>query len=213
MQSWKVEYGTLWAVEPQSNLPPFYPARIETKFSEIGPTDVAALAVAMNLPSLDLIEQRLQNKRRCFSLKIDDQIVCYGWVTHGPENVGELERRFYLLDEEAYIWHCGTVPVWREQRCYSALLSHLICQLHDEGVPRIWIGASRLNQPSIQGFVNAGFQPVLDVTYRRFFRLTFLWLHQAMTETRPLIAAAYRIILNHHERRLGRLAIGYIRMS
>ncbi|MCL4870072.1 MAG: hypothetical protein KJ063_13995 [Anaerolineae bacterium] len=213
MGIWTVEYGTLWAVEPQHNRPPLYPAKVATIFCEVGLADVADLAVAMNLPNPDLIEQRLQNNRRCFILKSAGQIVCYGWVTHGVEDVGELERQFYLLDEEAYIWHCGTVPAWREQHCYSSLLSHLIYQLHDEGVPRIWIGASRLNQPSVQGFVNAGFQPVVEVTYRRFFGLTLLWIHQKMTETRPLVAAAYRIILNPHERRLGRLAIGYKRIT
>lgn len=211
MQPWAVEYGTLWALETNKGLPPLCPARIEVEFNEVGSADVADLAIAMNLPDPQPIQQRLQDKRRCFKLKAAGQIVAYGWVTHGVENVGELERQFYLHDDEAYIWDCATGPAWRGQRCYSALLSQIVYRLHAEGVPRIWIGASRQNQPSIQGFVNAGFQRVIDLTYRRFYRLTLLHFQETPTALPSLVSAAYRILLNKHERRLGPLAIGYKR--
>jgi hypothetical protein len=90
-------------------------------------------------------------------------------------------------------------------------LSQIIYRLHDEGVARIWIGATRQNQPSIRAFTNAGFKWVVDVTYRRFYRLTLLWIHQAPSPGRPLSSAAYRLLLNDHERRFGQLAIGYKR--
>jgi len=211
MQPWAVEYGTLWALETRDGLPPVYPAEVEVAFEEVGLAHVADLAMAMNLPSPEPIQQRLQSKRRCFSLKIDGQIASYGWVTHGVECVGELERQFHLHDDEAYIWDCGTVPAWRGQHCYSALLSQLIYRLHHEGIPRIWIGASRQNQPSIQGIANAGFQRVIDLTYRRFTFLTFIRFQEAPTALPSLVSAAYRILLNDHERRLGPLAVGYNR--
>jgi GNAT superfamily N-acetyltransferase len=209
MQPWAVEYGTLWAFETQAGLPPVCPAEVEVTFEEMGFAHVADLAVAMNLPAPEPIQQRLHNNRRCFSLKKDDQIVSYGWVTRGAECVGELEREFHLHDDEAYIWDCGTVPAWRGQRCYSALLSHLIYRLHHEGIPRIWIGASRQNQPSIQGIANAGFQRVIDLTYRRFTFLTFIRFQEAPTALPSLVSAAYRILLDDHERRVGPLAIGF----
>jgi ribosomal protein S18 acetylase RimI-like enzyme len=211
MPLWAVEYGTLWAWETGNGLPPFCPARLEVEFQEIGIADLADLAAAMNLPTPAPIQQRLQGNRRCFSLKAAGQIITYGWVTFGVERVGELERQFHLHDDEAYIWDCGTVPAWRGQRGYSALLSQIIYRLHAEGIPRIWIGASRQNQPSIQGFANAGFQPVIDLAYRRFFRLTLLWFRVAPNAVPALVSAAYRILLNEHERRLGQLAIGYKR--
>src|SRR5262249_40519940 len=139
------------------------------------------------------------------------QIVTYGWVTQGVECVGELERQFHLHDDEAYIWDCGTVPAWRGQGCYSALLSCIIHRLQREGAVRIWIGASRQNQPSIRGFASAGFNPVVDLTYRRLYRLTLMWIHPAPSNRRPLVSAAYRILLNAHERRLGQLIVGYKR--
>src|SRR5215217_5722394 len=204
-----VENGTLWAVEPGAGLPPICSARVEVQFEELDLADIDDLAAAMELPSTEPILQRLRSNRRCFGLKVAGQIASYGWVTRGAECVGELERRFRLRDDETYIWDCGTVPAWRGQRCYSALLSQLIHGLHREGTPRIWIGASRQNQPSIRAFASAGFQPVVDVTYRRFYHLTLLWIRHAPSAGRPLISAAYRILLNDHERRFGPLFIGY----
>lgn len=210
MRPWTTEYGTLWALEPGSGLPPHCQARIEIAFAEVGGDEIDELAMAMGLPTPEPIQQRLRGRRRCFYLRAGGRIASYGWVTHGIECVGELEREFHLHDDEAYIWDCRTLPAWRRQRLYSALLSHLVYRLHDEGIPRIWIGASRQNQPSIRGFANAGFKPVVDVTYRRFYRLTLLWLRPAVSAPQPLIAAACRILINERERRVGRLAVGFV---
>ena len=211
MQLWTIEHGTLWAADLGARLPPPYSARAAVEFIELGIPDAAELAAAMDLPSPEPILQRLQSGRRCFSLQAGGQIAAYGWVTRGAECVGELEREFHLHDGEAYIWDCGTVPAWRRQGCYSALLSHSIHQLRGEGIQRIWIGASRLNQPSVQGIASAGFRPVVDITYCRCYRLTLMWIYQARSAQNPLLAAAYRILLADHERRFGQLAIGYKR--
>jgi GNAT superfamily N-acetyltransferase len=211
MKPWTTEYGTLWALETGSNLPSPCAPQVDVIFDEATLAAVAPLTQAMGRDNPDMIWQRLQNGRRCFVWHTaEQQIVSYGWVTQGKESVGELERQFNLCNDEAYIWDCGTVPDWRGRHLYSALLSRMIYRLHEESVSRLWIGASRLNQPSIQGFANAGFQHVVDVTYRRFWRLTLLWIHQAQSEKRPLTRAAYRILINDYERRYGRLAIGFL---
>ncbi|MEW5958340.1 MAG: GNAT family N-acetyltransferase [Chloroflexota bacterium] len=209
MQQWVVEHGTLWALETGDGLPPACSARVETVFKELEAGELDDLTAAMSLPSSELIHRRLEGNRRCFILKIDGRLATYGWVTHGVETVGELEREFHFRDDETYIWDCVTLPAYQRQRCYSALLSHIIYRLHHEGVPRIWIGASVPNDPSVRGFANAGFQPVIDLTYRRFYRLTILWFQQAPAAFPHLVSAAYRILVNNHEQRLGRLAIGY----
>lgn len=207
---WAVERGTLWAIEPAAGLPPPCEARLPAIFKEVQGDETDALAAAMQRPDASkMVQERLAGNRRCFVLKHDNQIVTYGWVTRGPEGVGELERRFNLLPTEAYIWDCVTLPQWRGQRLYSALLSELIYRLHNEGAPRIWIGASRENEPSVRGFVNAGFKPVLDLVYRRFLLLTVMWLDLARPPRNGLVQAAYRLLVNKHERRLGRLVIGF----
>jgi GNAT superfamily N-acetyltransferase len=217
MQPWTVEYGTLWAWERENGRPPLAPVQVEFAFEEIDTAgiddrnDLDELAAAMHLPTPEVIRQRLASNRRCFVLKVNDQIITYGWVTHGVEAVGELERQFHLHEDEAYVWDCGTVPAWRRQGCYSALLSHMIDRLYEEGVSRIWIGASRLNRPSVRGIANAGFQHVVDVNYRRFYRLTILRIQASPTALPAHISAAYRILINDHEQVFGRLAIGYKR--
>src|SRR5215212_703153 len=122
MPLWIVEQGTLWAAEPGAHLPPLCHALAQAEFKELGVADAGALAVAMGLATPDLILKRLREQRRCFCLSAGGQIAAYGWVTLGAERVGELEREFHLHDDEAYIWHCGTLPAWRGQRFYSALL-------------------------------------------------------------------------------------------
>ena len=213
MQPWTTEYGTLWALETGNGLPALCRARIEATFEDVEDKDIDDLAAAIDLSSLEPIRRRMQGRRRCFCLRVAGEIAAYGWVTRGVECVGELERQFNLHDDEAYIWDCVTLPAWRRQRLYSALLSHMVYRLHSEGIPRIWIGASRQNRPSIRGFANAGFESVVDVTYHRLFRLTLLWIREAASAPRPLVLAAYRILLNEHERRLGQLAIGIRSLS
>lgn len=216
MRPWTVEYGTLWAWEREIGRPPSVPVKLNGVFQELTRADVGnvgnvgEVAAAMNLPDPAVVEQRLASGRRCFTLKADGRIITYGWVTHGPESVGELERQFHLYPDEAYVWDCATVPTWRKRGGYSTLLRCIIEQLQEERVPRIWIGASRLNQPSVRGIANAGFTHVIDVTYRRFYRLTLLRLHHSPSAPPSLTSAAYRILINDHERLVGRLAIGYL---
>lgn len=209
--SWTIEHGSLWALAVGERLPPLRQARVAAEFVEIRGDRLDALAAAMGVPSTALIRQRMQSGRRCFGLEVAGQIAAYGWVTRGPEHVGELEREFRLRDAEAYIWDCATLPAWRGRRCYTALLSQLIRQLRREGVRCIWIGASRQNRDSIMGFVNAGFDLAVDLTYVRIYRMTAMWIYPPIAPRRPIIAAAYRILLGARERRLGRLILGYQR--
>ena len=103
------------------------------------------------------------------------------------------ERQFHLQPDEAYIWDCATLPAWRGRRLYSALVSRMAQQLAGEGFNQIWIGASLQNQPSIRGIANAGFAHVLDLSYRRLWRLSAIWMRRA-SAARPLMADAYRLL-------------------
>lgn len=209
MRPWTLEHGSLWAIDAKDRLPPPCLARVQAEFAEVRGNELGELASAMNLLSPDLIQRRLQSNRRCFSMRTAGQIAAYGWVTRGAECVGELERQFQLYADEAYIWDCGTVPTWRDQHFYSALLSQLIRELFREGARRIWIGASLHNYASTRGIANAGFNPVVSLTYCRVYRLTLLRIYPAAEARDSLVAAAYRILLNAHERRFGPLVLGY----
>ena len=56
-----------------------------------------------------------------------------------------------------------------------------------------------------------GANRLLARAVRRLYRLTLMWIRPAPATSHPLVSAAYRILLDEHERRLGRLAIGYNR--
>jgi GNAT superfamily N-acetyltransferase len=221
MGVWAVEEGTFWAVDTGSEgsgLPPTIDPSSAlagmVMFEEIqsggegaGGT-IDALAAALDSDQAQDARQRLADGRRCFVAKVNGQIAAYGWVTQGTEYVGELERHFDLRGDEAYIWDCVTLPAWRGKHLYSALLNRIVYRLHEEGVYRVWIGASRQNQPSIRGIVNAGFQSIADVIYRRFLRITTMWVIDAPNPPRHLQQGAYRILRARHEHRFGRLFIG-----
>ena len=206
-----VEFGTFWLSEAARGLPPASSSRTQTVFGEVSPDDWPALQSAMDLPDSEPIRSRFQTGRRCFSLRVADQIVAYGWATRGLESVGELEREFSLTDDEVYIWDCGTVPTWRGQRCYTALLSQMLHQFHHEGIPRVWIGASSQNKPSIQGIARAGFQHVMNVAYYRWWVVTLLRFMEAPAAPRAQLDMAYRVLTSRHERRWGRVALGLYR--
>jgi ribosomal protein S18 acetylase RimI-like enzyme len=202
------EDGTLWALEPRLGLPPVCEARAPVAFAELAAAEADELAAALSMPDPAPLRQRLESARRCFVMRAAGQIAAYGWATRGAECVGELERRFNLGADEAYIWDCATLPAWRGQRLYSALVSQIARRLAGEDLARIWIGASLQNRPSIRGIANAGFAHVLDLSYHRLHRLSAMWIRRAGDARRPLLAAAYRILLQPHERRIGPLVLG-----
>jgi GNAT superfamily N-acetyltransferase len=156
------------------------------------------------------IRQRFETGRRCFGFEIDGRIVSFGWVTPGPERTGELERTLAVPPGEAYVWDCGTVPDHRRSGFYSALLNKILIELQDEGVPRVWIGASRLNAPSVRGIAKAGFRHVIDLTYRRFGRLTWITTREAPDAPGESVRLACRILLKPGELVIGPLAFGWL---
>jgi ribosomal protein S18 acetylase RimI-like enzyme len=167
---WAFERGTMWVLDftarGGTSITPVAPA-VAATFGEVHRGDAAALAAAMGLSGADPVVARLEGGRRCFGAWVAGQLVAYGWVSSGEEEIGELERTFRLPPGEHYIWDCATVPALRGKRLYSALLGHIAAALRDEGARRVWIGASLRNQPSVRGFAAAGFLPVITLTYLR----------------------------------------------
>lgn len=203
-----VERGTLWVREHSSGPPNELQPRVDASFGELGQADLEELAAAMRLPT-EPVRSRIEAGRRCFCLCVDGAIAAYGWVTQGKETVGELERQFLFQQDEAYIWDCATLTEWRRQRFYTALLNQITRQLLGEGVRRVWIGASRLNQPSVRAFATAGFGRVLDLTYRRFYRFSLMRISPSGKPLHPLFGEAQDILINSHEARLGPLVVGF----
>lgn len=172
---WTRERGILWAVELTAP-PPRVEPRVKASIREVGLAQVDALA-AVSGDDPEALRSRLAAGRRGFAVHVQteagsrQEIAAYGWVSLGSEYIGEQERTIRLAPGEAYIWDCATLPAFRGNLFYSALLSQMLVVLAQEKVRRVWIGAGSDNIPSLRGFANAGFLPVAAITYIRFLDL------------------------------------------
>lgn len=197
---WAFERGTLWAMDLDGTAPAPAVSHTAATFGEVSWDETDALAAAMGLAVPGAARRRLADGRRCFVAWVAGEIAAYGWVSQGEESVGELERVFRLPPDAAYVWDCATLPPFRRHGIYSSLLRHIAGTLRAEGVRRLWIGAARRNRPSIVGFANAGFQPVINLTYVRVLGLR----HTRIIDDRaapPGLVAAARSLLGSADRR------------
>lgn len=128
-----------------------------------GSGDVAELAQAMGYRDTDPVLQRRSLGRRCYIARVEGKLVAYGWITFDQEDIGELGRRIHLDAGEAYIWDCATLPAYRGQRLYPALLAHMLAELKHDGYRRVWIGTGVDNLPSQRGVALVGCQRVVEI--------------------------------------------------
>ena len=154
--------GTFWILELDKPLPPAIVPRVPATLMRIDPEVAGELAHAMGLDDPAIILQRFATGRHCYASRVDGKLAAYGWVTFDEEAIGELGLRFRLKAGEAYIWDCATLPAYRGQLLYPALLSYIVSELRAAGLCRVWIGADTDNMVSQQGMALAGFQPAID---------------------------------------------------
>jgi len=143
--------GILWVLNlDESSLASVAP-RIATAFQRVGPEAASTLTRAMELDNPTVVLQRFANRKRCYAGKVEGKLATYGWVTFDEERIGELGLNIRLQAGEAYIWDCATLPAYRGQRLYPALLAYMLNELQSEGLRRVWIGTDADNLPSQSG--------------------------------------------------------------
>ena len=197
---WAYERGALWAMDLDGKRPGPMRTQTSARFSEAKPETALALAAAMNLAEPHIVQRRFTAGSRCFVARIDGAIAGYGWISQGVEHIGELERELRMRPDEAYIWDCATLPLFRRQGIYSALLEYIAAALRDEGIRRLWIGASLKNRPSLRGFANAGFQPAITIIYIRLLSVSHSWLIGEASAPPALVADARGTLIDVRER-------------
>jgi hypothetical protein len=121
-------------------------------------------------PEGDLVAARLARGVRCFVVQIDDAIAGYGWLSVGPEWVGELQLEIKPRQREAYIWNCVTVPEHRHKGVFRSVVLGIAAAARRSGLERIWIGSVAI--PAEKALQPAGFRPALH-----FDSLTGAGLH------------------------------------
>lgn len=190
--------------------PPRSEPAIAVRFAEVHEAQAAALAEAMGHGDAAGIRVDLSGHRRCFVAWREAQIASYCWISLRQEHVGEMERVLDLLPGEAYIWNCVTLPDYRRNGIYTALLGHILTRLSEDGLQRVWIGANLENEPSHRAFASAGFRPAAFFAYLR------LWRFYGFMTTAPYgaapqhLAAARRLFQLTDLPRLGPLALGWL---
>jgi GNAT superfamily N-acetyltransferase len=212
---WTYQQGVLWALDLSSPEggeavhPELVKPRIPASFEEIPLNSAVESASDLGFSSLEQLRRRYSHGRRCFVARIGEEIAAYGWVSTGAECIGEMEREIRLQPGEAYVWDCFTWPDHRRQGLYSALLSHINMTLAGEGYRRIWIGSDLENRPSLKGFANAGYRPVIQITYLRLGGLSFLWVSRQDDVPEQLATDARDAFSLETERKMGPLVFGW----
>ena len=191
--------GTLWTLDLDQPLPVGPVVQVPVVFMRAGPEVAQELAQAMDLNDPAVVVQRFDNGRQCYIGRIEGRLATYGWVTFDEEDIGELGLSIRLKAGEAYIWNCATLPAYRGQRLYPALLVHIVGELHHQGLHRIWIGTDTDNLPSQSGMALAGFQPIGDVVISRALTMRRAWLRGRPGVPEQLVMDVRYALFGEHE--------------
>jgi ribosomal protein S18 acetylase RimI-like enzyme len=168
--------GTFWMLNLEETPPGDLKPRLPARFARVDAGAALALSQAMELDSPALVLERFARQCRCYAAWVEGTLAAYGWVTYDEEGIGELGLRLRLAPGEAYIWDCATLPAYRGQRLYPALLVYISNELRAEGVRQALIGADSDNLASQKGMLRAGFQAVADILMLPTRRRSPLWL-------------------------------------
>jgi hypothetical protein len=174
--------------------------RVPADFCRLTPDLGPALASSTDSISLNEIISRLESGRQCYAAWVDGQIVAYGWVSFEQEDIGELNLRIKLVPGEAYIWDCATVPAFRGNLLYSALLVYVLGSLRTQNICRAWIGADLDNIASQKGIARAGFHHVADLVIERVLAMRQVWVSGLLGVPESIVAEARRAFLNDRDK-------------
>ncbi len=191
--------GTIWVLNLDEPVPAVQP-RVATTFRRIGADLVPALVSTLDRDASVELLQRFETGRRCYTAWVGDQLAAYAWVSFDEEHIGELNLRIRLLPGEVYIWDCATVPAFRRNGLYSALLGYVIRELYIDGFCRAWIGADMDNRPSQLGMARAGFHHVADLVIERVLAVRQVWVQALPDASDYIVAEARRAFLNDRDK-------------
>lgn len=169
---WAFERASIWEREAGGGSAPSPAAPAGVR--EVRRINARELSRAMGQRDLGLVLRRLGRGVRAYAAWRNGVIACYGWVSAASECVGELERPIHPGPREVYVWNCVTLPAYRRLGLYAGLLRAIAERMGQEGVERLWIGATLGSRRSVRGFRAAGFRPAVRVTYLRLGRWSVL---------------------------------------
>jgi GNAT superfamily N-acetyltransferase len=212
---WMLQRGLLWSARFDTPTPSHTAARIPAEFSRVEDEHLPALlAAAAQVDAIapEALLLRRELGRQCYAGWVEGKIAAYGWLTRGPEWVGEFQRKLNVADGEAYIWDCATLPAHRRLHLFSALIGSVAGQLARQGLRQVWIIAAVTTPAMNHDIAEAGFRPVLALTYVQLFRRHLLLTVPAPQASAQSRADGLRLLGWEGERRLGPLLLGAARV-
>ncbi len=112
-------------------------------------------------PEGDLVDDRLARGCRCFAALAGGAVAGYGWLSTGPEWIGEIQLEIKPGPGEGYLWNCFTLPEHRRQGVFRSVVTGVADIAAREGLARLWIGSVAI--PAQQAIGPSGFKPALHL--------------------------------------------------
>jgi GNAT superfamily N-acetyltransferase len=126
----------------------------------------------------DLVDDRLARGCRCFAAFSGGALAGYGWLSTGPEWIGEIQLEIKPGHGEAYVWNCFTLPEHRRKGVFRFVVSSVAAIAAREGLARLWIGS--VDIPAQQAIGPAGFKAALHM--HSTIRAGMCWLKVIVPE-------------------------------
>jgi len=144
-----------------------------TSLEQLSPADVEALREYAGSAYLTAMRGRFEQGWILYVGRLAGRLAGGGWVLTARHKAKVVP----LLDGDASILDCFTLPDMRGRNVYPRLLAKIASAYRDRGGLRAFVGVSPWNAASIKGLEKAGFTPALEYRVRRIWRREFVtWL-------------------------------------
>ncbi len=144
-----------------------------TNLAELSPADIAALREYAGSVYLSSMRARFAEGWILYVGRIRGVFAGGGWVLTARHRAKVVP----LLEGDASILDCFTLPAMRGRNVYPHLLATIASAFRERGGLRVYIGVNPWNSNSIKGLEKAGFSAALEYRVRRFWRREFVtWL-------------------------------------
>ncbi|MFI5283882.1 MAG: GNAT family N-acetyltransferase [Candidatus Dormibacterales bacterium] len=135
---------------------------------------------------------RLARGCQCFEARVGGDLAGYGWLSSGPEWIGEIQVRLSPGPGEGYIWNCVTLPEHRRRGVFSALLRGITGGGRAAGLTRMWIGSVAI--PAEKAVRPVGFMPALHFASATLAVCHWLRVQPALGADPALVQAAQSVL-------------------
>ena len=152
---------------------------------------VDAIASLMQIDPA-IVVGRIARGCRCFTARVGDEVVAFGWLATRAEWIGELELEIRPGTREGYIWNCATAQGHRRKGYFRAIVAGIVASAREEGLRRLWIGT--LDIPPAKAVKDLGFTPTLRFTSVWLSGMRWLRVRRVSRVDRQLLRSAREVL-------------------